>query len=574
MPRISRRTALVAALAGAAACTPKPAPRTSYKSATAAAGGPFRHGVASGDPAPDSVLLWTRIDPTEDGAPAAVAWEVAEDEAFSRIAAQGEAATGPERDFTVKAVAGGLAPGRTWFYRFRAGDAVSPTGRTRTTPQGRCTRARFAVVSCSNYPFGYFNVYDLVARADDVDAVLHLGDYIYEYGADGYGGESGAALGRPHAPPHEAVTLADYRTRHAQYKADPASQAMLARHPLIAVWDDHETANDSWRGGAENHQPDAEGAWADRERAALQAYFEWMPVREPTDEARTAIFRAFSWGDLLTLVALETRLMARARQIRHEDIVPMLTTPEGVRKFREETLRDPAREMMGKAQLDFFGAALKRSVEAGQPWRVVANQVIMAAVTAPDLTSHVTEDDLAALEKEWDQARAFVKYSAFGLPSNLDAWDGYPAARERLYAAAREAGSGGLLVLTGDSHTWWANDLAARDGAPMGVELGGHSVTSPSPYAKSFLGGKGAEYALLTNRENKSVRYLNGEDHGYVDLVLERDKATARFVAVDTIERPDYAAFDKAKFVIRNRNGAPHFAGVEGLTLKERALFG
>ena len=360
MRKVTRRSAITAALAGGAtACAPRLPKKTPYVAASGSADQVFGHGVASGDPAPDSVVLWTRVAPFPSGA-VTIAYEMAADDAFATIVASGAIETGPERDFTVKATPTGLSPGQRYFFRFRAGDAVSPTGRTRTLPQGAVAAARFAIVSCSNFPFGYFNVYDQIAWRDDFDAVLHLGDYFYEYGPEGYGGEEGAALSRPHDPPRETLTLADYRTRHAQYKADPASRAMHAAHPLIAIWDDHEVANDSWSGGAQNHDEGPEGSWADRRRAALQAYYEWMPVREPAPgAAREALFRSFSFGDLLTLVGLETRLMARARPIQYDEVVPTLTSPEAIAKFKAETLWDPARDMMGKAQLDFVAGALK-----------------------------------------------------------------------------------------------------------------------------------------------------------------------------------------------------------------------
>ncbi|MDZ7626858.1 MAG: alkaline phosphatase D family protein [Parvularculaceae bacterium] len=572
MTTLTRRAALGALGASAAACA-KPAVTSPFDAVGAQAGGAFAHGVASGDPDHRSVVLWSRLTtPTPD--PVAVTWEVAETETFSRLSASGEMVAAPENDFTLKAVAAGLKPGRRYFYRFRAGDSVSPIGRTRTAPEGRLEAARFAVVSCSNYPFGYFNVYDRIAREEEIDAVLHLGDYIYEYGTDSYGGEAGKALGRNHEPATEILTLADYRRRHAQYKADPGAQAMHAAHPLIAIWDDHETANNSWKDGAQNHDPQTEGSWDQRRRAALQAYYEWMPVRDPAPgRSREALFRAWNWGDLLTLVSLETRLMARAAQVEYSDIVPTLTSPEAVRKFRDETLWGDDRDMLGDVQLEHIAKAMGRSAERGEPWRLIANQIIMAKVTAPNLAPHVTEDDIIALEKEWDQARAFIQFSTLGLPTNLDAWDGYPAARERLYRALREAKAEGVIVVTGDTHTWWANDLKARDGSHVGVELGVHSVTSPSPYRKSFLGGKGAEYALLTSQENKDVRYLSGEDHGYIDLTLTREAATARFIAVDTIEAPAYNAFEKAAFTIRKSNGAAQFVDVNGLSIEERALF-
>ena len=576
MTDITRRAALASALAGSAAACAKSTPRTDFESAHSQSDVVFSHGVASGDPDSQSVVLWTRID-ASDVEPVALAWQVATDEAFQAIVASGETLARSEADYTAKIVAAGLAPGERYFFRFRSGETNSPIGRTKTLPVGAVDAARFAVVSCSNFPFGYFNVYDHIARREDFDAVIHLGDYIYEYGAaDGqYGAAEGAQLGRRHEPSQELLTLADYRTRYAQYRSDPGLQAAHAKHPFITIWDDHETANDSWSGGAENHDPATEGDWSARKRAALQAYYEWMPIREPAEgRPKEAIFRSFSYGDLLTIAALETRLMARAKGFEYNEIVPTLTSPEAIANFRDHILWAPDREMMGAEQLNYIRGALKASKDAGQPWRLIANQVIMAKVTAPNLEPHLTESDIAALEKEWDQARAFVKFSTLGLPTNLDAWDGYPAARERFYDAVRDAtDADGLVVLTGDTHTWWANDLVAKDGAHLGVELGGHSITSPSPYRKDFLGGKGAEYALLTGRDNKDVRYISGEDHGYVALTVTRDGVDASYIAVDTIEAPRYEAFEKAGFTIKKSAGKAQFAAVRGLSLKERAVF-
>lgn len=574
MNRMTRRAALGAAIAGSAAACARTASRRSYEAVGAESNAIFAHGVASGDPAPDSVVLWTRVSTSE---PVALTWEMSGDEAFSSITISGEAEARAESDFTAKVVASGLAPGARYYYRFRVGDAISPIGRTRTLPTGAIEAARFGVISCSNFPFGHFNVYDLVARDEDLDAVIHVGDYIYEYGASEgeYGASEGARLNRPHDPPHELTSLDDYRRRHAQYKSDPCLQAAHAAHPFIAIWDDHEVANDTWSGGAENHDPRTEGDWSARKRAALQAYYEWMPIREPDlARPREAIFRSFSYGDLLTVAAIETRLTARSESFEYNVIVPTLTSPEAIARFRDEILWSKDRELLGAAQIDYLRGALKSSMDKGQAWRLIANQVIMAKVTAPNLEPHLTEGDLAELEAQWDQARAFVKFSTLGLPTNLDAWDGYPAARERFYDVVREtSGADGLLVVTGDTHTWWANDLVAKDGAHVGVELGCHSVTSPSPYRKEFLGGKGAEYALLTGQDNEDVRYISGEDHGYIALTVARDEVDARFVAVSTIESPHYDAFEKAGFTIRKSGGKAQFAGVRGLSLKERAVF-
>ena len=574
MNRITRRTALASTLAiGAASCTPSPK-MTHYAATDESATGEFAHGIASGDPGPSSIVLWTRVSlpEAEAGSRARVIWEISADEAFTEMVGKGDVETGASRDWTVKALVGDLLPGTRYYYRFRVGDTYSAVGHTKTLPVGAVERVRFAVLSCTNYPFGYFNVYDLVARQDDLDAVIHLGDYLYEYSRKGYGGASGAQLNREHLPAHECVQLDDYRQRHAQYKADPASQAMHRRHSIIAIWDDHETSNDSWSGGAENHNPETEGDWGVRRRAALQAYYEWMPVREP-DMAPEAFFRSFSYGDLLTIAAIETRLMARARQFEYSEIIPTLKTPEDIAHFNNSILWDESREMLGGAQLDYLKRTFKNSVSNGQPWRLIANQVTMAKVTAPDLNPHVTEEDIADLEQQWDQARAFVKSSALGLPLNFDAWDGYPAARERFYDMARDAGDTGMLVVTGDTHTWWANDLVDRDGRHMGVELGTHSVTSPSPYAKSFLGGKGAEYALLTNKENKDVRYLSGEHHGFIELTITHDKAHAEYKAVDNIESGEYNAFTKVAFDVKKTSTGAKFSNPHGLTFKERMLF-
>lgn len=573
--RITRRAALTTGMAvGAASCATAPK-MTPYTAVSMDADGVFAHGVASGDPGPDSIVIWTRVSPADDAAPGGamtVIWEAAADEAFTDMRGKGEAVTGASRDWTVKVLLTDLAPGETYFYRFRIGDAYSPVGRTRTLPAGAVERARFAVLSCSNHPFGYFNVYDLIARRDDIDAVIHLGDYIYEYGRDGYGGETGEALGRGHEPAHECLTLSDYRRRHAQYKADPATRAIHAAHPMIAVWDDHETSNNSWKDGAENHDPATEGEWNARRRAALQAYYEWMPVREP-EMAPEAFFRSFSYGDLLTIAAIETRLMARAEPFDYGEVFAGLKTQEDIDHFNTNVLWDETREMLGQAQLDFLNRTIQTSVGAGQPWRLIANQVVMAKITSPDLTPYMTEEDIDALQQVWSQGRAFVKASALGLPSNFDAWDGYPAARERFYEMVKSAGDDGMVVLSGDTHTWWANDLTARDGTHMGVELGGHSVTSPSPYRKEFLGGKGDQFALLTNRDNDDVRYLSGEHHGYIDLEVTHDSLRAEYVAVDTIESRDYNAFTKVAFDIEKKAGAPKFSDADGLSLKEGFLF-
>jgi len=567
--RFTRRAALAGVAASAASCASGPR-REAFTTAARATNAAFAHGVASGDPAPNSVVLWTRISTYETGT-ISVDWELAEDPEFARIVVYGRAETNGRRDHTVKVIPDRLEPGTTYYYRFKSGSSVSPVGRTRTLPVGAVDRLKFAVMSCSNYPFGYFNAYDHIARRDDLDAVIHLGDYIYEYGPDGYGGEVGARIGREHAPAREILTLADYRERHAQYKSDAGSLAMLAAHPLIALWDDHETANNTWADGAQNHQ-ESEGSWDARLAAAMQAYYEWMPVREPrAGRTREDLYRAFEFGDLLTLATIETRLTARSLQLEYQEIVPQLTSPEAVARFEREVLGADDRMMLGAEQERFLEDTLNASTAAGKPWRMIANQIIMAEVRSPDLNPYVTEDQIAEIEKDWDGIRAFLEFSKLGLPLNLDAWDGYPAARERFFRLARNADARDLLVVTGDTHNWWANDLTAKDGSKMGVELGTTAVSSPG--AGQFLGGKGREFGMLLNQKNPSMRYYSVENRGYIALEITPEKARADYVAVSTVESPIYEAFVQASFDIRKKDGSLEFAGARGLSRAEEALY-
>lgn len=567
---ISRRNALFTGLAGsAAACATRPN-LGSFTADLTPGDGTFTSGVASGDPAADSVVLWTRIDGASRGT-LPVRVEVAEDRSFTTVVWSANLETGPERDFTVKAIAEGLEPGRQYAYRFMVYDRVSPVGMTRTLPE-ETDRVRLAVMSCSNFNFGYFNAYDHAARDTRIDAVVHLGDYIYEYGPDGYGGAKGAELGRPHDPPRELVTLDDYRRRHRQYKNDPATRRLHAAHPIIAVWDDHETSNDSFQKGAENHQPTAEGGWEERKRAALQAYYEYMPVREPRPgRSREELFKTYSWGKFLSLPIIESRLTARDEQVSYAEAVPSLTSPEAVERFKREVLGDPARELLGQAQQAFLHDALKSSVDRGDTWRVIGNQVMMARVTSPDLAPFLTEADIVSFEKLFPDLRAFLALGQLGLPLNVDAWDGYPAARERLFQNATDVGATDLVVLTGDSHQFWANDLTRDDGTPMGVELGTTGITSPG--ASAYLGERAFDVSLLLRRDNPDVRYTDPANQGYIMLEFKEDTARAQFVSMSTIEQPSYNAIQTASFNLKKENGTVAFDGFQGLGFKERVLF-
>ena len=553
--KISRRDALRSTLLGGLATSVAACATTGARDMADLSGAQFLHGVASGEPATDGFLIWSRITPSSMASgKARLGYEVASDSGFSNIVATGIVETGAYRDWTLKAEVSGLKPGETYFYRFKTDTITSPTGRTRTLPVGSIESARFAAVSCSNYAFGFFNVYDAIAKRDDIDAVIHLGDYIYEYSTEGYGGEVSKQIGREHAPDKEIITLQDYRTRHAQYKSDPGSIALHAAHPLIPIWDDHETTNNSWENGAENHDL-GEGDWDERRSAALRAYYEWMPVRDPAPGTPPeSLLRDFQWGDLVTLATLETRLMARSEQLDYSVIGPTLATPEGLEQFKTVDLVDERRELLGPVQSERLSKTMSESVARGTRWRIIANQIIMAEVTAPDLTPLADSPAIEEIAKVFPPIMDFIALSTLDIPLNTDAWDGYPAARERFYAAMQEAGATDLIVLTGDTHEWWANMLSDAEGRAMGIELGTNAVTSPG--ASTYFGQEGPTYSRLLRERNPMVTHHDPDGKGYIDLLLTKGDAEARFIAVDTILATDYQTDVRAAFDIQKADGS------------------
>lgn len=576
---LTRRSLIGAAAAStAAACSPKAS--EVLRAHSQGENARFMHGIASGDPSASSVIIWTRITPEQasesaDLGPAAqplnISWELSESEDFAQLSASGTVQTHSARDWTVKADAKGLKPGMSYFYRFISGSNRSAVGKTKTLPEGDIKSARFAVVSCANWQHGFFNTYDHISRQDHFDAVLHLGDYYYEYGADNDPQSDASALGRLHEPAHEIITLDDYRARHAQYRSDGSLQAMSAKFPMITIWDDHETANDSWRTGAENHNA-GEGEWETRKRAALRAYYEWMPIREPqAGKTRDAIFRHYNYGNLLSLITVETRLLARDEPLIIDDYFDMIREDKGTQRFNK-ILLDEDRDMLGAAQTDFIVDTLAASKAKGQRWRLLANQVVMGRVTSPDLTPHVDPEALDNMAKAWPGVRDFVEFSQYGLPTYADSWDGYPKARDKFYDRLSEAGINDIIVVTGDSHEFWVNDLSDKNGAPMGVELGTTSVSSKT--LADYMGSTAQDYALLMTQSNADVRYYNPMRSGYVDLELGQKTGKARLVTVSTRISKDYQAEITAQFTLRpTRKGSVKLAAPKGLSLAQRALF-
>lgn len=490
----------------------------------------FTHGVASGEPGPNSVLLWTRYAAAND---ATLTAELSESEDFSKVVAGGSVVAAGARDHTAKLVVEGLKPGRWYHYRFIAPDGTkSVTGRTRTLPQGSTRAFNLALFSCSNMPFGWFTAYGHAAARGDIDLVAHVGDYLYEYKAGDYPSAKQALPGREIQPAHEIVALADYRLRYAAYRADPDLQKLHQMFPMIAQWDDHEFANDVWKGGAENHN-EGEGEWPARMAAAERAYREWMPVADKR-------WRQYQVGDLATIFLPETRVTARDRQFEVDEIIAGGGDAAAkLKQFAETSYRDPARQMLGADQEKWLFDGFAASAKAGTRWQVCAQQVVMGTLFTPP----ETRDWFAGEQPDYVRRRVETGQLAAkaGLPLNLDAWDGYPAARSRLLAAAQRADAD-LVTLTGDTHNAWAFDLA-EDGRPAGIEIAGQSVTSPG--YESYIRGVSDETRVAAlRRASPQLKWANTADRGYVTVQFTPERMTANWHSVETIRERSLALKD------------------------------
>jgi alkaline phosphatase D len=535
---LTRRSVLAGSAAGGLLLAAGPAGAQSARAQAV-----FAHGVASGDPHADGVLLWTRVTDPARGEVRGT-WEMAEDRHFARIAAQGPFVTSAQRDHTVKVTAQGLEPGREYFYRFRALDAVSAVGRTRTLPVGGVDRLDIVLACCAMYMFGEFHAYRAIADRDALDFVLFVGDYIYEYGE-----RSMPALMdlRPIEPPHDTVTLADYRARYAQWRRDPALRDAHARAAWICMWDDHEIANDDWMHGAQHHDPAIDGDWETRKAAAVQAYLEWMPIRDPAPDSY-AINRSFAFGDLATLALPETRLEARQQQLSlakdldwhivdHRGAQPRIVTdpkerqaldpkalPAGLARepdvagFRRK-LADPSREMIGKAQRDWLGDVLGEHGRADRPWFLFGSATILSSYVYPDLTRF--PNGKAALAPMYELTR-------HGLPMlNVDSWDGYAGEREKVYDLFEDSGAN-VLVLSGDSHMAWINEPHRGD-KRVALELSASTLTGPSIGELMLPDGPVGEAFA---RDNRDVLWCDHRAIGFVTVALTRDRVDATFLRV------------------------------------------
>ena len=479
----------------------------------------FTHGVASGEPGHNRVLLWTRYVHSQD---TQLTWQVLTPDANMRVVAEGQVTASPENDFCAKAWAEGLEPGRWYYFRFIAPDgSMSDLGRTRTLPDGPTASWKMAVFSCSNIGFGWFNAYRHAAEANEFDCALHLGDYFYEYPAGSYPSDRETVPGRNVLPDSESVSLAQYRNRFALYREDRDLQRLHQLYPMISGWDDHESTNDSWEGGAQNHQPETEGEWSVRKAAAMKAYREWMPVSdEPWAEYRV--------GNLATLFRLETRLSARAKQFDYNTLLRSISSPEDamarLAAFRDGDYLDPSREVLGRAQQGWLASGLTSSRGSGTVWQVLVQQVLMGKTASATQLTDTLPDNLPDYILE--RVRAGALASRAELPLNMDAWDGYPAARQRLYEAALAADAN-LISLAGDTHNAWAFDLS-HGGEKVGVEFGGHSVTSPG--FEGYLPQlPPAAVAKAMVERNSELKWMDASQRGYMAVELTPTRATSEY---------------------------------------------
>jgi alkaline phosphatase D len=484
----------------------------------------FAHGVASGDPLANQVILWTRITPEVD-APVSVNWRICEDVDMQYEVSSGTVVTDANRDYTVKVDADGLMPDTWYYYQFSVGNVQSPIGRTHTAAETGMDRLRLAVVSCSSFAHGYFNVYRILSERNDLHAILHLGDYIYEY-AEGKYDDKDLRAQRALLPKHEIVSLGDYRLRHNLYKRDPDLQAAHQQYPFIVTWDDHEFANDTWKDGAENHN-EGEGDWLARKRAAKQAYFEWMPIRQQPHDLE-AVYRKFRFGDLVDLMMLDTRVEGRDEQVGF---------------FTQRERNDPNRTLLGFEQEAWLQNQLASSTAR---WKLCGQQVQMQEIGPVALP-----DKLGG-----------------GVSFFLDTWDGYTATRKRLFDHIERSNIDNFVVLTGDIHSTWVADLAKDpfdrslyDGntgeGSLGVEFVTPAVTSP---ALPPVVGDVAAAALKGSSPH--LKYCDMVHRGFFVLDVTAERAQADWYHVQSVDKRTTAHFHATSY--KTDNGANRVSEASG----------
>jgi len=521
----------------------------------------FNYGVASGDPLGDRVVLWThaKYDGFADAVP--LVYQVATDASFATIVSTGAVTASESTGYTAKADATGLSAGSSYFFRFVSGKWISPVGLTRTLPAKGAAEVKLAVFSCSNYAYGYFNVYD-AAAASDAQFAIHLGDYIYEYKDGEY--PTAPLTGRNHTPTSELYSLAHYRARHAQYKSDVNLKRLHARMPMIAVWDDHEIANDAYMTGAENHTEGVEGSFAERKAAAIQAYHEWLPIRTGSDKA--IIYRSFDFGNLLALHMLDTRLVGREKQ----QSLSQLSDPAQVAIWQS-----PTRQLIGTSQMTWLQTAMATSTAK---WQVLGQQVVMAATwlpqsvlnkfqayyASPNATtggSIVSEVSTYTAAYAADGAATYINSNNPALPYNLDAWDGYLAARETLLqtfvgvAALTPSIGKKLVVLAGDTHNAWHTNLTLLNGTKVGEEFATASVSAPG-WESYFPTLTSTIKSLFEDTTGIShVQWMDPSRRGYLKMTFTAAQAKGEWIFVNSVTSTGYTLATPTPTEVRSYAG-------------------
>jgi alkaline phosphatase D len=470
---------------------------------------PFYHGVASGDPLSDRVIIWTRVTPVTMGTTITVHYQVATDTFFTAIVDSGTVTTDSSVDYTVKVDATGLTANTWYYYRFKSGGTFSIPGRTKTLPVGNADSIRLAVFSCSDFQTGYFNAYNDISKRNDISAVVHLGDWYYEYLAGG--SDASGDTSRYHPLSHDAYTLSDYRLWHSQYKLDQDLMAMLEQYPLIAVWDDHESANNSWYSSAENHNAATQGNWFVRKNASKKAYFEWMPIREQAPGNDTIIHRNFKFGNLFNLIMLDTRLEGR------DSSLGTLLSPTNAYMI------DTTRKLLGTTQLSWLKSQLS---DTSARWKLLGSQVMVAPLVF------------------------------LGSVLNGDQWDGYPAERNRVFNYISQNNIADVCFLSGDIHSSWASDLPGADSSY-------HSSTGAGSVATEFIGSSITSPANIPGVSISALeladpyfKYVDFSNRGYLLFDVNKNRAQGDYIHMSSITSRTYTSTDAAQW--QNLNGERH----------------
>lgn len=522
----------------------QPSPENTDTRSDASIKATFNHGIASGDPLSDRVILWTRVTPEKEGV-IKVTWEIATDNAFSDVLYTASTTTTAKQDYTVKIDAFGLSPNSRYFYRFHCGENTSPIGRTKTLPVGSVDQVKLAVVSCSRYNAGYFHVYNEISQRDDLDALLHLGDYIYERTWSERAVQSSSSTAEnprlQSGQGHELLSLLDYRNEYSIYKQDPDLQAVHASLPFINVWDDHEIANDVWKFGAENHTPETQGNLDERKAVAIQAYFEWLPIREPQSGKRETVYRSFEFGNLVSLNMLDTRIVGRDEPLGYGSFLDASGNFDHT--GFELAYNDQNRELLGATQKQWLQDKMAASTAT---WQVLGQQVMMGKLPLPAplalnqysyqefyelrLRAEADPDSISTDEQ--------LLLDSPTIPYSLQFWDGYANERENLLNDAISLDKN-LVVLSADTHNAWANDLVSNNGTQAGVEfstasVSSHGLESYRPWEDSQLLAEG----LVEIIDN--LKFCETEHRGYMVTTFTQAEVTNEWVLLNTTTEENY----------------------------------